>query len=203
MNKLNIEIDSILSFVSEEEIQQLQGDIMLQHTLLTNRQGKGNSFLGWLDLPSGTPDDALLKIEMAAQKLAACSEVVVVIGIGGSYLGAKSLIEALQDPFAHLKQNKPTIVYAGHQLSQDYLVALLDLLDKKDYSLVVISKSGTTTEPAIAFRMLKKHLENKYGKTDAAQRIVAITDEEKGALKQMADEDGYPTFVIPDNVGGR
>ncbi len=203
MKKISIDIHSVKPFVSETELQQLMQEIELHHTLLVNKKGKGNEFLGWLDLPSETSEIQLENIENIAQQLKKNSEIVVVIGIGGSYLGAKAVIEALSNPFENIHPSKPIVVYAGNHLSEDYLSSLLKLLDVKDYSLVVISKSGTTTEPAIAFRVLKQHIEKKYGKANAAARIVAITDKEKGALKQISEIEGYPTFTIPDNVGGR
>jgi glucose-6-phosphate isomerase len=169
-----------------------------------NKTGRGNDFLGWVNLPQEVSEPDVLEIESVAARLAAKSQVVVVIGIGGSYLGARAVIEALQHSFSPMLPNeKPQIVYAGNNMSEDYLHDLLDVLAAKDYSLVVISKSGTTTEPAIAFRILKQHCEQKYGVEEARQRIVAITDKARGALKTLADQSGYPTFVIPDDVGGR
>ena len=151
------------------------------HEAVLNKTGKGNDFLGWVDLPS-TIDESLLKsIASSAAKMQEKAELFVVIGIGGSYLGARAVIEALQDNFAALKtgRNKPFIIYAGQNIGEDYMSQLLSLLDKHDYALTVISKSGTTTEPAIAFRILKNHLEEKYGKKEAVERIIAITDQEK------------------------
>ena len=172
---------------------------------IVTKTGRGNDFLGWLDLPeniiSQFPD-----IEYIARKLRRQSNVIVVVGIGGSYLGARAVIEALQNPFDSMiesQKTNPTILYAGHTLSEDYLYYLLQVLENKDYSLIVISKSGTTTEPAIAFRVLREHCEKKYGKTNARERIVAVTDKSRGALKTMAAEEGYATFVVPDDVGGR
>jgi glucose-6-phosphate isomerase len=144
------------------------------------------------------------KIERLAESIRSKSKIFVVIGIGGSYLGSRAVIDALSHHFAQLKkEEKPVVLYAGQNISEDYLGDLLEILDEKDYSLCVISKSGTTTEPAIAFRVLKNHLENKYGKTEAQNRITAITDKEKGALKQLSNEEGYETFIVPDDVGGR
>ena len=203
MKPLTVEISSILPFIKPEELQQVEAEIGIMHQILLHRNGKGNEFLGWLDLPSGITQTEIERIETLALKLRNLSEVIVVIGIGGSYLGAKSIIEALQNPFGPMEIKNPKVIYAGHHLSEDYMASLLQFLDTKAYSIVIISKSGTTTEPAIAFRLLKKHIENKYGKANAAERIVAITDEYKGALKQMAKQEGYETFVIPDNVGGR
>jgi len=161
--------------------------------------------LGWLDLPTELTTEFLQNIKSIAHKLAVVSEVIVVTGIGGSYLGARAVIEALGNNLIYLQDTKkqPLIIYAGHNISEDYLADLLELLNHKDYSVVVISKSGTTTEPALAFRVLKSHCEQKYGKENATSRIVAITDESKGALLTLAKAEGYPTFIIPDDVGGR
>lgn len=169
-----------------------------------NQNGKGNDFLGWVNLPLEMDDAALNRVEMCAQRLMDCSDVVVVVGIGGSYLGARAVIEALKHTFSVFEPSvAPEIFYAGNNMSEDYLAELMDVLENNDYSVIVISKSGTTTEPAIAFRVLKQHCEQKYGKKEAQQRIVAITDRERGALKTLATQEGYDTFVIPDNVGGR
>jgi len=171
----------------------------------TTKTGKGNDFLGWLALPEEITPDLIVDIRKTAENLASCSEIVVVVGIGGSYLGARAVIEALQHPFKSLLPNQttPLVLFAGNSLGEDYHKALMDILDIKEYSVIVISKSGTTTEPAIAFRILKEHCENKYGKAEAQKRIVAITDEKRGALKKLATEENYQTFVIPDDVGGR
>ncbi|MBQ9507839.1 MAG: glucose-6-phosphate isomerase [Bacteroidales bacterium] len=192
---------------SDADIQQHQEEIAKAYQQLTTKSGKGNDFLGWLDLPEETDEVLLSQIQNCANRLERQSEMVVVIGIGGSYLGARAVIEALQhsykgfNPFSD--NHAPYVTFAGNNISEDNLCELLEVLDHKDYSLIVISKSGTTTEPAIAFRILKKHCEDKYGKEWAKQRIVAITDKARGALKQMADANGYETFVIPDDVGGR
>lgn len=167
---------------------------------LITKTGKGNDFLGWLDLPENVDHSLVSDIQNCATKLRQLSEIVVVVGIGGSYLGARAVIEALQ---AHFNHDLPQIVYAGNHLSESYHYDLMQLLNHKEYSVIVISKSGTTTEPAIAFRILKEHCEKKYGKQGASDRIVAITDQKKGALKVLATENHYTTFVIPDNVGGR
>ncbi len=205
MNNIKIDLSNLYSFVSEEKIQSLQHEIDLHYPTLFNKTGRGNDFLGWVDLPSQFDKDLFKKIEEDAARLQKNSELFVVIGIGGSYLGARAVVEALGHQFYDLLEEKkyPYIIYAGHQLSEDYMAELLGILDKKDYSLAVISKSGTTTEPAIAFRLLKNHLEKKYGKEGARQRIIAITDRAKGALKGLADSEGYPTYVVPDDVGGR
>lgn len=193
------------TFLKTDEITNLSLALTQAHQQLINRNGKGNDFLGWLDLPIELSHTQLTLIQQCAEKLRAQSEVIVVIGIGGSYLGARAVIDALQNPFAALDstQKSPIIVYAGNSLSENYHAQLIALLNKKEYSLIVISKSGTTTEPAIAFRILKQHCEKKYGKEQARERIVAITDAAKGALKQLADNEKYTQFIIPDDIGGR
>ena len=195
--------DALISF-SEEALRKNASLAEAAFQTAVQKSGRGNDFLGWVDLPVEISEEELNAVEQCAAHLAQCSDVVVVIGIGGSYLGARAVIEALQHSFRPmLPQQKPTILYAGNSMSEDYLHDLLDVLDQKDYSLVVISKSGTTTEPALAFRILKQHCEQKYGLDDARKRIVAVTDRARGALKTLATEEGYPTFVIPDDVGGR
>ena len=167
--------------------------------------GAGNDFLGWVNLPSEISASLISDINETARKLQDKCEVVVCIGIGGSYLGAKAVIEALSDSFAAYRHEpkKTKVVFAGQNIGEDYLFELLDYLSDKKFGIIVISKSGTTTEPAIAFRLLKNKLEERVGKEGAAERIVAVTDATRGALRQMSDEEGYKTFVIPDNVGGR
>ena len=166
--------------------------------------GKGNDFLGWLHLPTSITPAFLDEIEAAAACLRERCEVVVAIGIGGSYLGAKMVIEALSDSFSHLKPAGGTqVLFAGQNIGEDYLYELQELLRGKQFGLINISKSGTTTEPAIAFRLLKKQLEDQVGKAEARKRIVAVTDAARGALRKLADMEGYKTFVIPDDVGGR
>ena len=173
--------------------------------LLHSGKGAGSDFLGWVHLPSSIDGAQIAAIEAQAAKLRAKAEVVICIGIGGSYLGAKAVLEAMSDSFEHLhrKHDNPTVVFAGQNISEDYTYELLDAV--KDYSIaaIVISKSGTTTEPAIAFRIIKAEIEKRYGKEDAATRIVAVTDKARGALKTLSTNEGYPTFVIPDDVGGR
>lgn len=190
-------------FVSYEEIVALAQQSVRHLDHLNNGTGAGNDFLGWLSLP----DDILTQIESiekAAARLRSLSDTTVVIGIGGSYLGARAVIEGLSHSFRPvLKQKHHEVIFAGQNICEDYMSDLIDILDERNYSIVVISKSGTTTEPAIAFRILKNHLEKKTGKAGCAERIIAITDSKKGALKKMADVNGYETFVIPDNVGGR
>lgn len=205
MIHLKFDYKNALGFISETQIKACQQEINKQHEALLEKTGKGNDFLGWMDLPDNTSEELIQKIENVAKELRRKSEVFVVIGIGGSYLGARAIIESLDHHFSNLKKNdkNPIVIYAGQNISEDYMHDLLEVLDQKDYSMTVISKSGTTTEPAIAFRILKNHLEQKYGIVEARKRIVAITDKERGALKQLADEEGYETFVVPDDVGGR
>ncbi len=172
---------------------------------LKSKQGKGNDFLGWIDLPISITNSDLENILSCAKQIQSTSEIFVVAGIGGSYLGARAVIEALKHNFDSLIDNRkhPLILYAGNTLNEDYMVDLMDVLDKRDYSLCVISKSGTTTETAVTFRILRNHLEKKYGKEASKKRIVAITDKQKGILKAIANKEGYSTFIIPDDVGGR
>ena len=165
--------------------------------------GEGNDFLGWLHLPSSISEAELADIEATAAQLRNSCEYVVTIGIGGSYLGAKAVIEALSSSFDAYQGGKCKVLFAGHNIGEDYIAELMDLLKGKKFGIVVISKSGTTTEPAIAFRLLKDMLEKQEGKQEAAKRIVAITDAKKGALRSLATQEGYKTYVIPDNVGGR
>lgn len=204
---MKINIDNILSFVSKDEVYSLQPKVTEANKILYERTGKGNDFLGWLDLPPQITSGEIEKINDCATRFAEKSDVIVVIGIGGSYLGARAVIDALSNNFNTLltkvQRKAPLILYAGENIGEDYHSELLEILDRVDYSLIVISKSGTTTEPAIAFRLLKNHIEKKYGKPEAKTRIAAVTDKAKGALKKLADSEGYETFVIPDDVGGR
>lgn len=189
---------------TQEELNQWEAKSIKALKILREGKGEGNDFLGWIDLPKEITEQDFQRIQVVADRVRENSEVFVVAGIGGSYLGARMVIEALKNNFDTLlpKQN-PTIVYAGNTMNEDYLADLMEVLDKKDYSLAVISKSGTTTETAVTFRILREHLIKKYGKNDASKRIIAITDKEKGVLKNIADKECYDTFVIPDNVGGR
>jgi len=175
------------------------------YDMLEGRNGKGNDFLGWLDLPEQTPESIISGCEaVAADWKARGVKVVVAIGIGGSYLGAKATIEALRHTFDEdVNPDKMRVVFAGHNLSEEYHAELIDFIKDKNIACVVISKSGTTTEPAVAFRVVKELIEKKYGKSEAAERIVAVTDAARGALKGLATQEGYRTFVIPDDVGGR
>ncbi|BDX38059.1 glucose-6-phosphate isomerase [Tenuifilaceae bacterium CYCD] len=204
MGELKVNLNNIFDFVSKEEVNSFKARIEESQIKLENKSGKGNDFLGWLTLPSSITNAQLSEIEKVAQDLRSKSDIVVVIGIGGSYLGAKAVIEAMGNSFSQLQNNgNPHVIFAGQNICEDYHSELLQLLNNKNYSIVVISKSGTTTEPAIAFRLLKQHLEDKVGKSEAANRIVAITDESKGALRKLANAEGYRTFIIPDDVGGR
>lgn len=171
--------------------------------MLENGSGKGNDFLGWLHLPSSISDEELNAIQTVADRLKKSCDVVVVAGIGGSYLGAKAVISALSNSFVNKAENAPEILFAGNNISEDYLAELMDYLSDKKFGIINISKSGTTTETALAFRLLKTQLETQMGKEEAKQRIVAITDATKGALRKLSTQEGYDTFVIPDNVGGR
>jgi glucose-6-phosphate isomerase len=205
MKNIKIDISNTLGFINKEEIYSFQKKIDRHHKALLEKTGKGNDFLGWVDLPSSINADLLNEIEAHAKRISEISEIFVVIGIGGSYLGTRAVIDALSGAFGaiHKENSNPQIVYAGNNISEDYLAELLELLDKKDYAVAVISKSGTTTEPAIAFRIIKNHIETKYGKEFAKERIIAITDKAKGALKKLATNEGYATYDIPDDVGGR
>ncbi len=194
-------------FCSKQEVKNLEREINNHRKSIYQKTGRGSDFLGWVDLPSSFDPGLLAKIIQTAKKIREKSEVVVVCGIGGSYLGARAVIDALANPFIALFEGAsaiaPAVVYAGHNLDENYHANLLKLLDKKEYSVIVISKSGTTTEPAVAFRLLKEHAEKKYGVGNSTGRIVAITDKARGALKVLATEMGYQTFDIPDDVGGR
>lgn len=206
MSNISLQLDKVHDFVSNEEIQSYKKSAELQNIALREKTGKGNDFLGWVDLPSSISESVLEEIEKVTLKLKSKHlEIFVVIGIGGSYLGSKAVIDALSDSFAQIKGSfeAPLVVFAGQNISEDYLFELRDLLDTKEWACAIISKSGTTTEPALAFRLLKQDLEEKYGVDEARKRIIAITDGERGALKTLAVEEGYKTFVIPDDVGGR
>lgn len=205
MGKLKLELDGLLNFINQADIDEFMALAPKSNQALHDKSGKGNDFLGWVNLPNEITSKDLAEIKDTAAKLKQLAEVVVVVGIGGSYLGAKAVIDALSNSFeAHSPSDKMTqVVYAGQNISEDYLFELQDYLTKKKWAIIVISKSGTTTEPALAFRLLKSDLENKFGKDEAAKRIVAVTDQSRGALRKLANSEGYKTFVIPDNVGGR
>ena len=204
METIHVDVKNVLNTVSLDTINSLDAKAASAMEKLHNGTGAGNDFLGWLNLPSSTTPEVLDEIEQAAAVLRANCEYVVCIGIGGSYLGAKAVIEALSDSFAAYKPAKgPKVLFAGQNIGEDYLYELQSLLKDKKFGIIVISKSGTTTEPAIAFRILKEMLEKQAGKAEAAKLTIAITDAKKGALRTLATEEGYKTFVIPDNVGGR
>ena len=206
MKNIGLYLENVHGAVPQSKIDSFKQQVEAANLALHQKTGKGNDFLGWVDLPGATPEAELSDIEKTIQKLQVKHlEIFVVIGIGGSYLGSKAVIDALSDSFAAIKGSfeAPLIVFAGQNISEDYLFELRDLLDSKDWACAVISKSGTTTEPALAFRLLKQDLEEKYGVEEARKRIIAVTDAERGALKTLAKEEGYKTFVIPDDVGGR
>jgi len=205
MNNLKLNLEGVYPFVSKEKVYAFKAKVEESQRLLHSKTGKGNDFLGWLHLPSSITPEQINSIKGTASALSQATEVVVVIGIGGSYLGAKAVIDALSHSFSQLmdKGDHPHIVFAGQNIGEDYHYELLELLEKKSGAAIVISKSGTTTEPALAFRIIKNHLEAKYCKLVAKNRIVAITDEKKGALRTLATQEGYSTYVIPDDVGGR
>jgi glucose-6-phosphate isomerase len=196
-----------LPFLQQHEVDYSAAAVRTAHEMLHARSGAGSDYLGWVTLPTQYDKAEFARIKQAAQRIRSDSEALVIIGIGGSYLGARAAIEMLTHPFsAYLSQQErqgPNIFYAGNHISSTYMAQLLQALEGKDFSVNVISKSGTTTEPAVAFRILKGELERKYGKDGARQRIYATTDAKQGALKQLADTQGYASFVIPDDVGGR
>ncbi|HPL07002.1 MAG TPA: glucose-6-phosphate isomerase, partial [Bacteroidales bacterium] len=205
MKQLEINLTKVYDLVPQSEITALRPACQKAMDLLNNGKGKGSDFLGWLHLPSLTDEKLLSDIQKTADLLREKCEVVVVAGIGGSYLGAKAVIDALNNSFDWLKTKRenPVVVYAGHNISEDYLFELSRFLEDKRFGIINISKSGTTTETALAFRLLKTKLEKQVGKEAAREHIVAITDASKGALRQLAQQEGYKTFVIPDSVGGR
>ena len=204
MQFISVNTRHLKGFVTKDDINGFQKEILDHLNAIKNKTGRGNDFLGWVDLPVEIHDGLFSSLEETARELIRKSELVVVTGIGGSYLGARAVIDALNHSFAALlPRDYPLLVYAGHNIGEDYHAELLEALDQMDYSVIVISKSGTTTEPAIAFRLLRDHLETKYGSEEARKRIIAITDKEKGALKELANKEGYPTYVVPDDVGGR
>ena len=207
MNNLKFDYSKALPFIGQHEFDGMKEYVKAAHNMLHEKTGAGADFLGWVDLPVNYNKEEFERIKKAAQKIRSDSDVLVVIGIGGSYLGARAAIEMLSNSFYNSidkeKRQGPVIYYAGNSISSTYLADLLNAVEGKDISVNVISKSGTTTEPAIAFRIFKDLLEKKYGKEGAKGRIYATTDKARGALKTLADEEGYETFVIPDDVGGR
>lgn len=199
---ISLSLKNVIDFVSYEEIIALAQKSLRHLDSLNNGTGAGSDFLGWLSLPDDIVPQ-LDRIEKTAKHLRSISDITVVVGIGGSYLGSRAVIEALSHSFSHFQKKNHQVLFAGHNLSEDYLSELIDILDVSDYSVLAISKSGVTTEPAIAFRIIRNHLERKVGKPAAADRIIAITDSHKGALRPLAELNGYETFVIPNNTGGR
>ena len=202
---IKLDFSKIKSFVNDEQINNMKKITEASQEILDSKTGAGNDFLGWTTLPFDYDKEEFDRIKKCADKIKKDSKVLVVVGIGGSYLGAKAAIDMLTSSFYNLDENKntPQILYAGNSISSAYLADLLDYLKDKDFSVNIISKSGTTTEPAIAFRMLRSLLIEKYGNDEAKGRIYATTDKAKGALKAFADKEGYETFVVPDDVGGR
>lgn len=204
-NNIRLDYSKALGFVSQASIDAQAANAKKCNEALHNGTGKGNDFLGWINLPSSITDAQLADIEATAKSLREKCEVVIFVGIGGSYLGSRAVIEALSSSFDWLQRDRknPVVLYAGNNIGEDYIVELLDYLKDKSFGLINISKSGTTTEPALAFRILKGELEARVGKEEAKNRIVAITDAARGALFTMATNEGYKKYVIPDNVGGR
>ncbi|MCI8326629.1 MAG: glucose-6-phosphate isomerase, partial [Lachnospiraceae bacterium] len=207
MEKLTFDYSKATDFISEEEISYMSKIAEQAKETLVSKSGAGNDFLGWVDLPVDYDKEEFVRIETAAKKIQKDSEVFIVIGIGGSYLGARAAIECLRHGFYNNlpkeKRGTPEIYFVGSNISSTYLQGVIDVVGDRDFSVNVISKSGTTTEPAIAFRIFKKMLEEKYGKEEAARRIYATTDKKRGALKDLATKEGYESFVVPDDVGGR
>jgi glucose-6-phosphate isomerase len=204
MENIKIDYSKTLDFISKEDILSFKDEAIDNIKSLYNKSGKGNDFLGWVNLPTSIKFEDIKDIEETANYFKKECEVVVVVGIGGSYLGAKAIIDALSNNFDMLKERKnPLVLFAGQNISEDYLTELRDVLKSKSWGIVVISKSGTTTEPALAFRLLKADIEKKYNKEEVSKRIVAITDKSRGALRTLATKEEYKTFVIPDDVGGR
>ena len=204
MTYISVNNEHAIPFLNEP-VNSFQNKVNTAHDKLHEKTGEGNDFLGWLDLPKTYDVSEFQAIKHAAARIKTNSDILLVIGIGGSYLGARAAIDMLTHDFKHLLPNKksPEVIFVGHNMSATYISNLIEALEGKDISINVISKSGTTTEPAIAFRIFKKYIEDKYGKEEAKKRIYVTTDREKGALKTIADQEKYETFVIPDDVGGR
>ena len=207
MNKLSLDLSNVSSFVSEEKLMGMEAEVKAAVKTLEEGTGAGNDFLGWINLPTDYDKEEFDRIKKAAEKIKSDSDVLVVVGIGGSYLGARAAIELLSHTFYNKlskeERKAPEVYFAGNSISGTYLAHLIQVIGDRDFSVNVISKSGTTTEPAIAFRIFKEMLEKKYGVEEAIKRIYATTDAAKGALKKLSTEEGYETFTIPDNVGGR
>ncbi len=207
MGNVTFDYSAVKNFISDEEIKMAKAQVSAAKETLLGRQGAGNDFLGWIDLPVDYDKEEFARIQKAAEKIQSDSEVLLVIGIGGSYLGARAAIEFLRHSFYNSVSKEirktPEIYFVGNSISTTYISDLIEVIGDRDFSVNIISKSGTTTEPAIAFRIFKKMLEDKYGKEEAAKRIYATTDKARGALKGLATEEGYESFVVPDDVGGR
>ena len=205
MNNISLQLDKVYDFVSKETVSAYRAQCEAAQQTLEAGNGQGADFLGWLHLPSSISEAFLDDIQSTADTLRKSCDTVIVAGIGGSYLGAKAVIEALSNSFAWLRNDRknPTVLFAGHNISEDYLAELCDELKGREFGIINISKSGTTTETALAFRLLKTLLVEKVGEEEARRRIVAITDAKRGALRTLATQEGYKTYVIPDNVGGR
>ncbi|UJF34339.1 glucose-6-phosphate isomerase [Paenibacillus hexagrammi] len=205
--KLQFDYSKALSFISQHEVDYMAAQVKAAHDQLHNQTGAGSDYLGWVDLPENYDREEFARIQAAAKQIQSDSDALVVIGIGGSYLGARAAIEMLSHSFYNIlpkdKRKTPEIYFVGNNISSTYVTHLLQLLEGKDFSVNVISKSGTTTEPAIAFRIFREVLEKKYGKEAARKRIYATTDQARGALKSLATAEGYESFIIPDDVGGR
>jgi glucose-6-phosphate isomerase len=207
MTHVSFDYSSALTFFNEHELTYLRDFVKVAHHSIHEQTGAGSDYLGWVDLPNNYDKEEFARIQKSAEKIKNDSEVLLVIGIGGSYLGARAAIEMLNHSFYNSlskeQRQAPQVIFVGNNISSTYMKDLHDLLEGKDFSINVISKSGTTTEPALAFRIFRKLLEEKYGKTEAKQRIYATTDKARGALKTLATEEGYESFIIPDDVGGR
>ncbi len=194
----------VKDYVTENDIENIKDEVYSAQSVLMNRTGEGNDFLGWLDLPVNYDKEEFERIKKAAEKIQKTCDILIVIGIGGSYLGARAAIEFIKSPvYNNLKKDTPDIYFAGNSISSSALSDLLKICEGKDICVNVVSKSGTTTEPAVAFRIFRNLLEEKYGKEGAKERIFATTDKSKGTLKSFSDDEGYETFVVPDDVGGR
>jgi glucose-6-phosphate isomerase len=207
MTHVRFDYSKALNFFGKHELTYLRDLVKVAHHSLHEKTGAGNDFLGWIDLPADYDKEEFSRIQKAAEKIKFDSDILLVIGIGGSYLGARAAVEMLQHSFYNVlpkeKRKTPQIIFVGNNISSTYMNDVMDLLEGKDFSINVISKSGTTTEPAIAFRIFRKLLEEKYGTEEACKRIYATTDKARGALKTLANEEGYESFIIPDDVGGR
>ena len=207
MSNVRFDYAKASNFILDHEMESVQSQVEAAKEILVNKTGAGNDFLGWIDLPVNYDKEEFARIKKAADKIKADSDVLLVIGIGGSYLGARAAIEFLGHSFANSVSKEirkaPEVYFVGNSISSTYIKHLMDVIGDRDFSINIISKSGTTTEPAIAFRVFKAMLEEKYGKAEAAKRIYATTDKARGALKNLATEEGYESFVVPDDVGGR